>query len=230
MFFWDWTFFLLIPGIIVAGYAQAQVSKAYRTYSRVATKNGMSGAEAARRLLDINGLRNVHIEGIAGELTDHYDPRSKVMRLSGGVGGGRSIAAVGVAAHETGHAIQDKEGYWPLKFRNAVVPVCNVASNMAWPLFFIGLIFGARSVLGTWLMDVGILLFCVSLVFYIITLPVEFNASSRAVAALTEYQLIAPGEEKGVKKVLRAAALTYVASALMAFLNLVRLLLLRGRD
>ncbi|MDO4287670.1 MAG: zinc metallopeptidase [Eubacterium sp.] len=230
MFFWDWTFILLIPGIIIAGIAQAQVSSAYKTYSRVATKNGMSGAEAARRLLDVNGLGNVHIEGIAGELTDHYDPRGKVMRLSGGVGGGRSVAAVGIAAHETGHAIQDKEGYWPLRFRNAIVPVCNIASNMAWPLFFIGLLFGASSVLGNWLMDLGILLFCVSLVFYIITLPVEFNASRRAVAALTQYQLISPSEEVGVKRVLRAAALTYVASALMAFLNLVRLLLLRNRN
>ncbi len=230
MFFWDWTYLLLIPGIIISAIAQAKISSAYRTYSRVASKTGLSGAEAARRLLDINGLSNVRIEGIGGELTDHYDPRKKIMRLSNGVGNNRSIAAIGVAAHETGHAIQDKVGYWPLRFRNAIVPVCNISSNMAWPLFFIGLIFGSRSVVGTWLMNLGIVLFCVSLLFYLITLPVEFNASRRAVAALTEYQLIAPGEEKGVKKVLQAAALTYVASALMAFLNLLRLLVLRDRD
>lgn len=222
---------ILIPGLILAAYAQYQVSSAYKTYSRVRTRNGLTGAEAARRLLDINGLSNVGIESISGNLTDHYDPRSKVMRLSGGVGNQDSIAAVGVAAHETGHAIQDKEGYFPLRFRNAIVPVCNFASNAAWPLFFIGLIFGrGTNGFGGTLMNIGIILFCVSLVFYIITLPVEFNASRRAVAALQEYQLIAPGEEQGVKKVLRAAALTYVASTLMAFLNLLRLLALRNRN
>lgn len=222
---------ILIPGLILAAYAQYQVSSAYKTYSRVRTRNGLTGAEAARRLLDINGLSNVGIESISGNLTDHYDPRSKVMRLSGGVGNQDSIAAVGVAAHETGHAIQDKEGYFPLRFRNAIVPVCNFASNAAWPLFFIGLIFGrGTNGFGVTLMNIGIILFCVSLVFYIITLPVEFNASRRAVAALQEYQLIAPGEEQGVKKVLRAAALTYVASTLMAFLNLLRLLALRNRN
>lgn len=222
---------ILIPGLILAAYAQYQVSSAYKTYSRVRTRNGLTGAEAARRLLDINGLSNVGIESISGNLTDHYDPRSKVMRLSGGVGNQDSIAAVGVAAHETGHAIQDKEGYFPLRFRNAIVPVCNFASNAAWPLFFIGLIFGRGGTsFGMTLMNIGIILFCVSLVFYIITLPVEFNASRRAVAALQEYQLIAPGEEQGVKKVLRAAALTYVASTLMAFLNLLRLLALRNRN
>lgn len=222
---------ILIPGLILAAYAQYQVSSAYKTYSRVRTRNGLTGAEAARRLLDINGLSNVGIESISGNLTDHYDPRSKVMRLSGGVGNQDSIAAVGVAAHETGHAIQDKEGYFPLRFRNAIVPVCNFASNAAWPLFFIGLIFGRGGTsFGMTLMNIGIILFCVSLVFYIITLPVEFNASRRAVAALQEYQLIAPGEEQGVKKVLWAAALTYVASTLMAFLNLLRLLALRNRN
>ena len=228
-FFFDYTWLILIPGIIVAAWAQYQVSSAYKTYSRVPTRNGLTGAEAARQLLNINGLGNVAIEGISGELTDHYDPRSKKMRLSGGVGGSTSIAAVGVAAHETGHAIQDKEGYWPLRFRNAIVPVCNVASSAAWPLFFIGLIFGGgRGSFGVMLMNLGIVLFCISLVFYIITLPVEFDASRRAVKALIDYNLIAPGEEVGGKKVLRAAALTYGASALMAILNLLRLLVLRG--
>lgn len=222
---------ILIPGLILAAFAQYQVSSAYKTYSRVRTSNGLTGAQAARKLLDINGLNNIGIESISGNLTDHYDPRNKVMRLSGGVGGADSIAAVGVAAHETGHAIQDKEGYFPLKFRNAIVPVCNFASSAAWPLFFIGLFFGGgRGGFGLTLMNIGIILFCVTLVFYVITLPVEFNASKRAVAALQQYNLIAPGEEAGVKKVLRAAALTYVASALMAFLNLLRLLALRNRD
>lgn len=222
---------ILIPGLILAAFAQYQVSSAYKTYSRVKTSNGLTGAQAARKLLDINGLNNIGIESISGNLTDHYDPRNKVMRLSGGVGGADSIASVGVAAHETGHAIQDKEGYFPLKIRNAIVPVCNIASRAAWPLFFIGLFFSSGSgSIGMTLMNIGIILFCVSLVFYIITLPVEFNASKRAIASLQEYNLIAPGEEIGVKKVLRAAALTYVASALMAFLNLIRLLALRNRN
>ncbi|MEG0495137.1 MAG: zinc metallopeptidase, partial [Eubacterium sp.] len=188
---WWTSMWILIPGLILSAYAQYQVSKAYKTYSRVPTKTGMTGADAARKLLDANHLNSVGIEGIAGELTDHYDPRGKVMRLSTGVGDKSTLAAVGIAAHETGHALQDADGYWPLKFRSAVVPVCNFASNAAWPLFFIGIIFGgSRSSWGLLLMDFGIWLFAFSLIFYIITLPVEFNASYRAVASLKEYNII----------------------------------------
>ena len=223
----DWTFLLLVPGMIVAAYAQFQVSSAYKAYSKVRTKNGITGAEVARTLLDSNGLSTIGIEGVAGNLTDHYDPRSKVMRLSQGVGQQASIAAVGIAAHETGHAIQDKEGYGPLRFRNFMVPITGFASNLAWPLFFLGFFF-AQTSWGFALMDLGIVLFSLALLFNIITLPVEFNASKRAVEALMDNHLILPGEEIGVKKVLRAAALTYVAAALMSLLTLLRLLILRG--
>ncbi|AWW25366.1 zinc metallopeptidase [Acetobacterium carbinolicum] len=230
MFFLEyyWTMLILVPGIIFAAYAQHQVSSAYKTYSRVPTKNGMTGADAARLLLNANGLNSINIENVAGNLTDHYDPRHKIMRLSSGVGQQASVAAVGIAAHETGHAIQDKEGYWPLRFRGFIVPITGFASNLAWPLFFIGLLFGQTSGWGVTFMNLGIILFSFSLFFTIVTLPVEFNASKRAITALVDNNLLQPGEEVGVKKVLRAAALTYVAAALMALLTLIRLLVLRG--
>ncbi|MGV8904988.1 MAG: zinc metallopeptidase [Acetobacterium sp.] len=223
------TFIILIPGLLLAAYAQYQVSSAYKTYSNVPTKTGITGAGAARAILNTNDLKTVGIEEIGGNLTDHYDPRKKVMRLSQGVSQKASLAAVGIAAHETGHALQDKDGYWPLRFRNFIVPIAGFGSNLAWPLFFIGFFFAqAGSTFGVTFMNLGILLFSVAFVFTIITLPVEFNASSRAVKTLIDNQIIQPGEEVGVKKVLRAAALTYVAAALMAFLNLLRLVLLRG--
>jgi len=231
MYFFDWTWLILIPGLIISAIAQAKVSSAFNTYSEVPSENGLTGADAARRLLDANGLSQVRIQGISGNLTDHYDPRDKSMSLSQGVGASKSIAAVGVAAHETGHAIQDAQGYFPLKFRNAIVPVCNFTSNAAWPLFFIGLILGgARSSFGILLMDVGIIFFSVAVVFYLITLPVEFNASHRAVEELKRYSLIRPEEEVAVRKVLSAAAMTYVASCLVAFLNLFRMIALRNRN
>lgn len=226
-FFPDLTFLILIPGIIFAAYAQFQVSNAYKVYGKVPTKTGITGADAARRLLSANGLGNVGIESIAGNLTDHYDPRGKVMRLSGGVSQNASLASVGVAAHETGHALQDKDGYFPLRFRNAIVPITGFASNLAWPLFFIGFIF-AQASWGVTFMNIGIILFSLALLFNIVTLPVEFNASSRAVKALVANNIILPEEISGVKKVLRAAALTYVAAALMSLLTLARLLILRG--
>jgi hypothetical protein len=204
MFFLEyyWTMLILVPGIIFAAYAQHQVSSAYKAYSKVPTKNGMTGADAARR--------------------------NKIMRLSSGVGQQASVAAVGIAAHETGHAIQDKEGYWPLRFRGFIVPITGFASNLAWPIFFVGLFFGQASGWGTLFMNLGIILFSFSLFFTVITLPVEFNASKRAITALVDNNLLQPGEEVGVKKVLRAAALTYVAAALMSLLTLIRLVILRG--
>lgn len=229
MFFvpFDMTFLLLIPGLIFAAYAQHQVSSAYKSYSKVPTKNGMTGADAARKLLNANGLNTIDIENVAGNLTDHYDPRHKVMRLSSGVGQQASVAAVGIAAHETGHAIQDKEGYWPLRFRSFIVPITGFASNLAWPIFILGFFF-TQSSWGVMFMDLGIILFSLALLFSVITLPVEFNASKRAIASLVDNNLIQPGEEVGVKKVLRAAALTYVAAALMSLLTLLRLVILRG--
>ncbi|WKY46365.1 zinc metallopeptidase [Eubacteriaceae bacterium ES3] len=223
----DMTILILIPAVLFTIFAQHQVSSAYKAYSKVRTKNGLTGTDAARKLLNYNQLGNIQIENISGNLTDHYDPRSKTMRLSQGVASTASVAAVGIAAHETGHAIQDKVGYWPLKFRNFIVPVSGFASNLAWPLFFIGFIFG-NSTWGYALMDFGILLFMLALLFTIITLPVEFDASRRAVKGLVENNLIDQSEEAGVKRVLRAAALTYVAAALTALLTLLRLIILRG--
>lgn len=228
MFFFDPTFLLLIPGIILAAIAQYMVSSAYKKYSKVQTRNGLTGAQAAQMIMHGNNLNNVGIRQIGGELTDNYNPSTKMMNLSQPVAYGNSIASVGIAAHETGHALQHAQGYWPLKFRNAIVPVCNFASSASWFLFFMGLIFARSSQIGIYLMDAGIILFCVALLFYIITLPVEFDASNRAVKALRNQGLLEEDEIRGVKKVLTAAALTYVASMLMALLNLLRLIILRG--
>lgn len=228
MFFFDSTFLLLIPGIILTIIAQSMVQSAYSKYSRVPTKNGLTGAEAARHIMQGNDLYGIDIQRIGGQLTDNYNPRNETMNLSVPVANGASIASVGIAAHETGHALQHAQGYWPLKFRNAIVPVCNFASSASWFIFFMGLIFARSSEFGYYLMDFGIILFCIALLFYIITLPVEFDASNRAVKALRNQGLLEEDEIKGVKKVLTAAALTYVASMLMALLNLVRLLAIRG--
>ncbi|MGI6109649.1 MAG: zinc metallopeptidase [Eubacteriaceae bacterium] len=226
-YFWDWTMLILIPGIIISAIAQAKVSSAYSRYSEVRTANGLTGAEASREIMNDSGLRGVQIVQIGGKLTDNYNPKTKMMSLSQGVCNQATVAAVGIAAHETGHALQDMDGYAPMKFRNAIVPVCGFASNASWPLFILGFFFGNSS-FGITLMDIGIGLFCVALVFYLITLPVEFNASKRAMQALDQYGLVTEEELVGVKRVLNAAALTYVASMLAALLNLVRLLALRG--
>ncbi|NLN97793.1 MAG: zinc metallopeptidase [Eubacteriaceae bacterium] len=227
MFFYDWTFILLIPGMILAAFAQAKVKSAYNKYSQVRTQNGLTGTQAARQILDAYGLHHVRVEQVAGELTDHYDPRTKILRLSQGVANNNSIAAVGIAAHETGHALQDASGYAPLRFRNFIVPISNIASTASWPLFLIGLFMG-NSNIGMTLMNLGILLFIVAFAFYVITLPVEFNASSRALNVLEQNYIVTSEENRGVQKVLSAAALTYVASMVTALLNLVRLIALRN--
>lgn len=233
MYFWgDWTWILLIPGLIISAIAQAKVTSAFNRYSKVRTQNGVTGAEAAREIMQDSGLpslRSIRIVPISGELTDNYNPSTKIMSLSQNVMNSATVAAVGVAAHETGHAIQDAVNYGPMRFRNAIVPVCNFASQASWPLFLIGLVFaGGQGSFGMMLMNIGILLYCVALIFYLITLPVEFNASSRALKALDEYRILEPDELQGAKRVLQAAALTYVASMLTALLTLVRLLVLRG--
>lgn len=210
-------------------YAQSKVNSAYSKYSQIGTRNGLTGAQAARMIMANNGLSNVGIRQIGGTLSDNYNPKTHEMNLSQPVANGATIASVGVAAHETGHALQHAAGYWPLKFRNAIVPVCGFASSAAWPLFFIGLLLARTSTLGIYLMDAGIILFTISLVFYLITLPVEFDASRRAVRALRDQNLLQEEEIQGVKKVLTAAALTYVASMLVSLLNLTRLLVIRGR-
>ena len=215
---------ILIPGLILAAYAQYQVSSAYKTYSRVRTRNGLTGAEAARRLLDINGLSNVGIESIGGNLTDHYDPRTKVLRLSDATYNSTSVAAVGVAAHECGHAIQHATGYAPLKIRGALVPVANFGSTIAWPLILIGLLFSSQS--SMLFLNLGIIAFSLAVLFQIVTLPVEFNASSRAIRILGSSGMLYEDEVDATKKVLSAAALTYVAGAASAILQLLRIILL----
>jgi len=221
----DYTIIVLIPAMILAFYAQAKVGNAYRRYSSIPNRNAMTGAEAARRILDSNGLSSVPIEVVRGHLTDHYDPRKKVMRLSHEVYNGTSIASVSIAAHESGHAIQHAAGYTPIKVRNTIAPIVSIASNLAWPLLLLGLFTQY-----TGLFDIGILLFVSVVVFQAVTLPVEYNASARAIEQLDALGIVYPEERTGAKKVLSAAALTYVAAMAMAVANLLRILLLRNRS
>jgi Zn-dependent membrane protease YugP len=229
MFFGDYTFFLLIPPLILAFYAQARVKGAYRKYSQVFASSRISGAQAAHELLQTSGAGDVKVEKMPGVLTDNYDPRTRVLRLSQGVYDSSSIAALGIAAHETGHAIQHQNHYQPLHLRTVIYPVASLGSTLAFPLFFIGFIFrrGGPSVL----MDIGILLFAGAVLFSVITLPVEFNASKRALVLLEERRFLTPEEMTGARRVLGAAALTYVASTAMAAMQLLRMLILRrSRD
>jgi len=221
--FWDPTFIILIPAIILAAWAQIRVQSTFAKYSRVVSSRRTTGAELASTLLRRGGLHSVRVERIAGNLTDHYDPRSRVLRLSESVYDSDSVAALGVAAHEVGHAIQHETQYLPLGIRNSIVPVANFASSASFPLILIGLIFGFRE-----LAVIGVLIFTAVVAFQLITLPVEFNASSRAVALLQDGGFVTSQEVPLVKKVLGAAALTYVAAAIVSFLNLVRFLLILG--
>jgi len=223
LFFWDYTMIILLPAILLALYAQTKVSSTFERYLRVPTKIGLTGAEVAREILRQSGIYDVSVEVQGGKLSDHYDPRHKVLRLSSEVYHGRSLAALGVAAHECGHAIQHDVGYAPLALRNAIVPAAGIGSQMAFPLFFIGLLFRADT-----LMMLGIMLFSLAVIFQMITLPVEFNASSRAVAVLENYGFIDRSERRPVRAVLNAAALTYVAATLMAVMQLIRLLVIAG--
>lgn len=223
MFFYDPTFLLLIPALILALYAQAKVQGTYAKFSRVPSTRGYSGAQLARYILDDYRLTDVDIEPISGNLSDHYDPRAKKLRLSKGVYQSSSVAALGIVAHEVGHAVQDARSYFPLKIRNSIVPAANFGSGLAFPLFFIGLIANLP-----FLMDIGIIFFALAVAFSVITLPVEFNASRRAIRILSDGRYLTEKEIPQARKVLSAAALTYVAATTMAVLNLVRLLILRG--
>ena len=226
MFYFDWTVILMLPGLLLGIWAQSKVNNAYRTYSRVSTKSGVTASEAARRMLWQNGAGDVMIEQTGGNLTDHYDPRSNVLRLSSGVCHSGSIAALGIAAHEAGHAIQQAENYPFLKLRTWVAPVVNIGASLSWPIFFLGLLFSWQP-----LMMLGILLFAAVVLFTLITLPVEFDASRRALRMLSEGGYLTQQELGGAKQVLSAAALTYVASFVSAALQLLRLLTLaRRRD
>ena len=222
----DWTYIILVlPAVLFTMWASANVKSTYNKYSRQQNSRGMTGAQAARRVLDANGLQNVAIQQIEGELTDHYDPRNKTLSLSDSVYGSTSVAAVGVAAHECGHAMQYDEEYFPIKIRAAVIPIANIGSALSWPIILLGLFLGA-----TGLMQLGVVLFSLVVVFQLLTLPVEFDASARALRTLRERNMLESSELTGARKVLTAAALTYVAALLTSILQLLRLVLLTRRD
>lgn len=225
MYYLDNTFLIILPGILVALFAQYRIKSTYSRYSEVMARSGFTGARVARDMLDAAGLGDVPVNRVQGTLTDHYDPIHRTLNLSESVYGSSSIAALGVAAHECGHALQHLEGYEPLKLRSAVVPTVNIGSSLSWPIFLAGMISGWRP-----LLLAGVMLFSLTVLFTLITLPVEFNASRRAMAALEGRGYLSWEELDGTKKVLNAAALTYVAAALSAILNLLRLLVLARRS
>lgn len=224
----DWTYvYLVLPCLLLSLWASAHVNSTFRRYSQQRSQRGLTGADAAARVLAANGVLGVRIEHINGNLTDHYDPRTNVIRLSDNVYGSTSTAAIGVACHEAGHAVQYAQSYAPIKLRAAIIPLTNFGSRLAMPLILLGLLLSSLGSLSNFFIYLGIACFGVSLVFQLVTLPVEFNASSRAVTVLAGGYL--PDDEvKGVKAVLSAAALTYVAAALQAVLQLLRLVLLSG--
>lgn len=217
---------LVVPAIIFFMYTQSKVQSTFNDFSRVTTYSRMTGYEAARRILDANGLRHVAIERVSGHLTDHYDPRSNVIRLSDSVFNSPSVAAIGVAAHEAGHAVQYALGYTPIKIRAAILPVCQIGSSLSWPMILLGFFLGSSN-----LVNFGLILFAAVVVFQFATLPVEFNASNRAMEALSLSGTITDNELYGVSKVLRAAAMTYVAALAVSLANLLRMFLVfGGRD
>lgn len=225
-YYFDPTYILVLMGAVLCIWAQARVKSTYSKYSRVMSRTGMTGAQAAQRILQMSGIYDVRIEHVPGNLTDHYDPSNKVLRLSDSVYGSPSVAAIGVAAHECGHAVQHDKGYAPLKFRSALVPVANIGSKAGIPLIILGAILGMNQTL----IHIGIWVFALAVLFQVVTLPVEFNASGRALAMLGDYGMLDREETNGCRKVLRAAALTYVAAAASALLQFLRLVLLFGNN
>lgn len=223
MFYFDPTFILVIIGIAICLLASANVKMTYNKYNKIIGRRGITASETAERILRTGGVTDVTVERTRGELTDHYDPRAGEIRLSDTVADSCSVAAIGVAAHECGHAIQHEKNYLPLKIRAAIIPVVNIGSTLSWPLILFGVIFGLGN-----LIDIGIILFSTVLVFQLVTLPVEFNASSRAMKILRESGILMDEELKGARKVLTAAALTYVTSVIFSMLQLLRLLILFG--
>ncbi|MCM1039284.1 MAG: zinc metallopeptidase [Roseburia sp.] len=224
--YFDPTYWLVIIGAILCIVAQMRVSSTFRKYSRVRSRSGLTGAEAAQRILQLSGIYDVRIEHIRGELTDHYDPRAKVLRLSDATYGSTSVAAIGVAAHECGHALQHHKGYTPLSIRTALVPAANIGSKLGIPIIILGALLGMNQIF----IQIGIWVFALAVLFQIVTLPVEFNASGRALTMLGSYGLMENDETRGCRKVLGAAALTYVAAAASAILQLLRLILLFGNN
>lgn len=225
-YFYDPTYIYIIIGAAICMIASLKLRSTYAKYSNVRSMSGYTGASAAEAILRRNGIYDVRVEHVPGNLTDHYDPRNKVLRLSDSVYGSNSIAAIGVAAHECGHAVQHAKGYAPLMIRNSIVPVVNFASQISWVLIFAGIFI--RSGTGQMLLNLGILAFSAAVLFQLITLPVEFNASNRAVRILGESGILYGDELSGTRKVLNAAALTYVAGAVSSILQLLRLIILFG--
>ncbi|MBQ7832986.1 MAG: zinc metallopeptidase [Lachnospiraceae bacterium] len=222
-FYFDPTWWLIIAGMILCTVASVKVNLTYRKYSKIENGRGVTAAEAAERILKGAGIYDVRVEHIRGELNDHYDPRKKVVRLSDSVHDSSSVAAIGVAAHECGHVIQHSRGYFPMRIRSIIVPVASLGSTLSWPLIILGILFGLTN-----LVDIGIILFSTVLLFQIITLPVEFNASKRAISIMRESGILQGEEIQGAKKVLTAAALTYVAAMIATGLQVLRLVLLFG--
>ena len=223
-FYFDPTYFLILIGVIISLFASAKVKSTYNKYSRVRSLSGMTGAQAAEQILRNAGIYDVRVQRVSGHLTDHYDPRNKTLNLSDSVYNSTSVAAIGVAAHEVGHAIQHATHYVPLKFRNSIVPVANFGSTLSWPLILLGLFFGSLH----YLITIGIIFFSFAVLFQIITLPVEFNASNRAIRILGDTGILRGDEIGHTRKVLGAAALTYVAAAATSILQLLRLIILFG--
>lgn len=224
MFFYDVTYGLVILGALLCMIASANVKSTYNRYKRVHNSRGMYAQDVAQQMLREAGIYDVRIERVSGDLTDHYDPKAKVLRLSDTVYGSTSVAAVGVAAHECGHAIQHQQEYKPIQLRNAIVPIVNFGSNAAWPVLLLGAIMGSGV-----LLNIGIVLFSLAVLFQLVTLPVEFDASRRAITILRQDGILQGEELGGAKKVLTAAAMTYVASMVAILLQLFRVLLLFGR-
>lgn len=221
-FYFDPTWIILLPALILSIWAQSRVNSTFKKYSQVSNRFGYTGADVARRILDMNGLFSVRVERVHGNLTDHFDPKKNVVRLSDATYDSTSVGAIGVAAHEVGHAVQYATGYSPIKIRNAIVPAVNICNALSMPILLLGLF------LSYTLVDLGIILFSATVIFQLITLPVEFNASRRALGTLETQNLLDGTEIQGAKKVLSAAAMTYVAAAVSSVLSLLRLVLLFG--
>ena len=227
--YFDWTYlFLVLPCMLIAMWASANVNSTFKKYSQQYSIRRLTGAQAAERVLSANGVRGVRIERVSGNLTDHYDPRTNVIRLSDGVYDSTSTAAIGVACHEAGHAVQYAKNYGPIKLRAAIIPITNIGSKLAMPLVLIGLLLSFLGNYSYTLVYLGIAAFGLSLVFQLVTLPVEFNASRRAMQTIEEYGLLTDEEQRGAKKTLTAAAMTYVAATAVALAQLLRLIILFG--
>lgn len=226
----DWTYiYLVLPCVLLAMWASANVNSTFKRYSKQYSSRGLTGAQAAQRVLAANGVYGVQIQRVSGNLTDHYDPRTNVIRLSDSVYSSSSTAAIGVACHEAGHAVQYAQGYAPIQLRAAIIPLTNFGSRMAMPLILIGLLLSFFGGVSNLLIYAGIACFGLSFLFQLVTLPVEFNASRRAIAAIDESGLLTPDEQQGARKTLRAAAMTYVAATAVALSQLLRLLVIFGR-